>query len=664
MQAIKNLQFRAKILLLVLPAILGLIVLETLRISENVQVRSSAGNIDLLTQLSTVNSALVHEMQKERGATAIYVGSKGAKFATELSNQRRDTDRAFAQRSQFLDENLEDIEHPEILAELREAASTLSQLKSMRSQIDNLSISKGDAIKYYTQSNARIIGITRLIAESSDNGKVTMQLLAYYNFLEGKERAGIERAVVSGIFASNAATSNEFNRFVGLVTQQNTFLKEFETIGDSALKSSYRSAMNHDSVNAVEQMRSLLMDKGTSGDYGIDSAQWFKQATARINQLKQVETAITEHLVKMTGQISADATSALITTLLLGIVLLLIIIFFAMTVGNVIITQVREITSTISQAEAQSDLTLRIAVTSEDELGNAAQAINNMFGTFQQAIKEIESSSTQLAASSKQTSVATNENLDNLHKQQDESQLVATAVEQMTASVQEVAKNTSETANLVASVDRSVDDSIADITRSRNEMEKLSQEMSKANELIVQLKNSSSDINSVVEVIKSIAEQTNLLALNAAIEAARAGEQGRGFAVVADEVRTLAQRVQESTSEIESMVSRFQQDASSVSESIGQCSQEVVVAVGQTRQLEDKLNSIGDAATAITDMSAQVATATEEQVNVADEMAGNITTINSLSERNASSGSQVASASMEQHHLADRLATLSNQFRC
>jgi methyl-accepting chemotaxis protein len=254
--------------------------------------------------------------------------------------------------------------------------------------------------------------------------------------------------------------------------------------------------------------------------------------------------------------------------------------------------------------------------------------------------------------------------MQNLDKQQSETQLVATAVEEMAASVHEVANNTSQTAELVANVDKSVDQSIKDINHSRNEMEKLSQEMGRANALIVQLQSSSANINSVVEVIKSVADQTNLLALNAAIEAARAGEQGRGFAVVADEVRTLAQRTQESTTEIESMVSKFQQDASSVSTSIGRCSDEVDAAVEQTIKLESKLNNIGDDATSITNMSTQIASATEEQVAVSSEMARNITAINDLSEQNAASGSQIAAAGTEQTHLAGKLSELAKRFSC
>jgi methyl-accepting chemotaxis protein len=664
MQYLQRLYFRTKISILVVPAIIWLFILGSLRISSNLDVSQSAADIRKLTILSTYNSQLVHEMQKERGATAVFIGTQGSKFGDELKNQRRETDKAMQRRNAYLDKNRDNIDHAVVQQQLDAVASSLSNLSSTRSQVDSLSIDNVTALKYYTQTHAKMIKITESIAELAVDGRVANQLIAYYSFLQGKERAGIERAVLSNVFAIDKFSNQSFTRFLRLSAEQNTYLSVFVSIADDELVSAYNTAMRHDSVQYVEDKRALAISKADSGQLGVDSAEWFRESTRRIDQLKIVEEQIAKFLIDLTEELAYEADASLTRTLVAGAILLALIVTIALALGTIISTQVMAISKTINKVEKNDDLTLRIDVSTADELGKAASTINNMLQTFQNAVREIEQSSTLLAASSEQTLLTTKANTDNLHMQQDETQLVATAVEEMVASVQEVAGNTVETANLVVDVDKSVDESVVDVTHSRNEMEKLSQEMGKANELIVQLRNSSSDINSVVEVIKSVAEQTNLLALNAAIEAARAGEQGRGFAVVADEVRTLAQRTQESTAEIESMVGRFQQDASSVSTSIGRCSDEVAVAVEQTRKLESKLNNIKGAATAITDMSAQVATATEEQVAVSSEMANNISTISTLSQQNAASGSQLAAAGAEQTDLANKLAKLANRFNC
>ncbi len=664
MDYLRRLYFRTKILFLIVPAIVGLLILGFMQIAANSATSSSASAISHLTELSAFNNALVHELQKERGATAAFLGSKGKNFGDILRSQRQQTDRALQQRNSYLDDNKDDIDNQKVINQLDSIANGLSRLKSTRTQIDNLAILLGDALKFYTDNHAKMIHMTAQIAELAKDGTVANQLVAYYNFLEGKERAGIERAVMSIVFTADEFKGKGFSRFVTLVTEQNTYFSVFTQFADETLLNNYQTALNHASVKYVDEKRALAMDKAAEGGFSVDSKQWFTQATGRINQLKKVEDQIAEHIKQMTGELAAAASSSLLTIVVAGSALLAMIVLLAMAIGTVITTQVMAVSNIIIAVETNNDLTLRIDVSTSDELGNAAVCINKMFDTFQDAIKDIEHSSALLATSSEETSATTDSNLQNLHLQQDESQLVATAIEEMSASVQQVATSTSQTAALVLNVDTSVDESVVDITHSRNEMEKLSQEMAQANDLIGQLQNSSSNINSVVEVIKSVAEQTNLLALNAAIEAARAGEQGRGFAVVADEVRTLAQRTQESTAEIETMVGKFQLDANSVSTSIAKCSKEVDVAVGQTQKLESKLNEIKDAATAITGMTAQIATATEEQVAVASEMATNVNSINDLSEQNATSGSQLAAAGREQTELASNLAELSNRFKC
>ncbi|MFT5161831.1 MAG: methyl-accepting chemotaxis protein [Alteromonadaceae bacterium] len=661
---LRQLSFRAKILLLIVPAIIGLLVFSLMRLSADLALSSSADEINELTMLSTFNSALVHEMQKELGATAAFIGTEGQQFGDILRKQRTSTDSALARRRDFIEQFTQGNDNEEINQQLSSINNELTKLASMRSKIDNLSVQDAVAIKFYTAVHAKMISMTATIAELSIDGQIANQLMAYYSFLEGKERAGVERAVLSHVFANDQFNGQAFTRFLNLVSEQNTYFSLFSKAADPELVSLYRSALADTSIKQVEAKRAIAMEKSTDGGFGVDPKQWFNEATGRINQLKKVEDSIAEYIANLTSEMASSASQSLFYIALGSLILLVVIVMLAVAIGRVINTQVMAIANSIIDIEKNGNLTLRIDVSTDDELGKAAICINKMLTTFQEAVKEIEQSSTMLAASSEESLATTESNMQNLQSQQQESQLIATAIEEMAASVQQVANSTSETATLVLDVDKSVDDSVVDMTYSRNEMEKLSSEMGLANDLILQLQESSTNINSVVEVIKSVADQTNLLALNAAIEAARAGEQGRGFAVVADEVRTLAKRTQDSTSEIESIVGKFQQDAASVSESIAKCSGEVNVAVEQTRKLETKLNNIKAAATAITDMSAQIATATEEQVAVANEMSININTVSDLSEQNAGSGTQLTAAGREQSLLATKLADLANRFTC
>ncbi|SFD13629.1 methyl-accepting chemotaxis protein [Pseudoalteromonas denitrificans] len=664
MQYLRNLHFKAKIIILIVPAILGLLLLGILRISLDIKDNTSANQINKLTLLSTFNNTLVHEMQKERGATAGFLGSKGEEFGDVLRAQRQLTDSAQLKRSLFLEKNKGSFQDKEIVAQLNVIKRDLMQLSHMRSQVDDLLIKTATAIKFYTDIHNKILNITPQIAKMATNSHIANQLVAYFNFLEAKENAGIERAVMSSVFGNNKFSNQSLNQFLTVKAKQDTYFDQFSLLVDKSIMASFEKMLSHSSVRYVNDKRTLAITKAETGGFSVDNQQWFEQSTIRINQLKTIENNIAQYLLKLTENMSNNAFNSLVKTILATAILLFIIIMLAILIGKMITIQVMSISQTINEVEKNNDLTLQIDISSLDELGDAAQNINKMLVTFKTAVGDIEQSSTLLAASSEETSTTTEQNMQNLQRQQDETQLVATAIEQMSNSVQEVASNTAKTAELVIEVDNSVDGSVVEITHTRNEMDKLSDEMTLANELILALQNSSTNINSVVEVIKSVAEQTNLLALNAAIEAARAGEQGRGFAVVADEVRTLAQRTQESTSEIESIVSQFQQDAMSVSNCIGKCSSEVELAVNQISQLANNLNNIKEAATSITDMSTQIASATEEQVAVASEMASNINTISELSTENASSGNQIAAAGREQTGLANELAELSNRFKC
>jgi methyl-accepting chemotaxis protein len=664
MSFIKNASFKSKLMLLVTPAVLGLIFFCSILIKQQIQIVNSNKDIALLTQLSTVNSALVHELQKERGASAGYLGSKGTKFADTLRVQRQATDIRLANRQQFLTTNLTQIEQHEIVELTNSSTFSLNNLNSIRQQIDSLSIKAPNAIAFFTNNNAKLITIVSHISQTSFDGELANGLQAYYNFLQGKERAGIERAVMANIFALGQFNDVAFKRFISLVTEQNAYFDTFNKVAKVVLKNKFIKAMQHDSVIAVKEFRRLALQSNGTQALTVDSQRWFIESTERINQLKSVEDSIVEQLLAISTEHYESAQFLLWFTLAGAVILIMLSIVLSYRVSQVIMKQVGSISLAIMAADEDNNLATQAKVTSGDELGDIATRLNKMLCAFKQAIIAIDQGSSKLAASSAQSSQATLNNQTHLEIQQSETVLVATAIEEMSATVQEVALNSAQSAEAALAVDKVACQGVEQINQTRDEMAVLSNEMAKANQLIEQLQQSSSNITSVVDVIKSVAEQTNLLALNAAIEAARAGEQGRGFAVVADEVRTLAQRTQESTSEIESMVGKFQYDAEQVSKSIGQCVTNVDNSVEQTTLLENELQALLQAASAISDMSSQIAVATEEQVAVAGEMAGNIERISELSDNNANEGEQIRQASQEQNELAGELLALANKFSC
>ncbi|NVJ49781.1 MAG: methyl-accepting chemotaxis protein [Gammaproteobacteria bacterium] len=312
---------------------------------------------------------------------------------------------------------------------------------------------------------------------------------------------------------------------------------------------------------------------------------------------------------------------------------------------------------------ADGDLTQTIDVTRSDEFGDLSNSVNDLVTKLRDILGGIASGSQQLAASAEQTEAIAKQGHESINRQREQTELVATAMTEMTATVNEVANSANNTLQEVQGANSETQTGQDIVKRNIATINSLASEIESASHVINKLNEYSDNIGSVLDVIRGIADQTNLLALNAAIEAARAGEQGRGFAVVADEVRTLASKTQESTSEIQGMIERLQngtKDAVSVME---KSQEEARISVDQTAKAGEALESITRAVGVINDMSTHIASSAEEQSAVTNEMHENITTISSLAEQNAQGANESLSASQQLARLAEQLQGMVSQFK-
>jgi methyl-accepting chemotaxis protein len=300
------------------------------------------------------------------------------------------------------------------------------------------------------------------------------------------------------------------------------------------------------------------------------------------------------------------------------------------------------------------DLTQRVAVT-PDELGEMGGNFNEMLDAFQEILREMVAASTQLAAAAEELSAVTEQSSAGVQRQGAETDQVATAMNEMSASLTEVASNTSSVSQSANHADQQAEDGRRIVLQSIDVIHELAAEVEKASEVIAELSVDSQNVNSVMDVIVEIAEQTNLLALNAAIEAARAGEQGRGFAVVADEVRTLAQRTQESTVDIQRIIERLQSRADTAVQVMEGGKSKAEHGVESSSQTGQSLESITSAVTTIKDMVTQIASATEEQSAAAEEINRSLTSIRDASNEVSQGADQTAQASHDIAQLATSL---------
>nr|WP_047230237.1 methyl-accepting chemotaxis protein [Pseudomonas brassicacearum] len=400
------------------------------------------------------------------------------------------------------------------------------------------------------------------------------------------------------------------------------------------------------------------------------SVQAFTLAIAEAAQARKEMTEQGTTIVSLSEQLyqiqldRRDAESAQARTLQLvsTLLALLVGIIAAVIITRQITRPLRETLAVVDRI-ASGDLSHNLIVTRRDELGVLQQGIARMGVTLRDLISGIRDGVTQIASAAEQLSAVTEQTSAGVNSQKVETDQVATAMHEMTATVQEVARNAEEASQAAAAADGEARAGDQVVNEAIAQIERLASEVERSTDAMTVLQQESDKIGSVMDVIKAVAEQTNLLALNAAIEAARAGEAGRGFAVVADEVRGLAQRTQKSTEEIEGLVAGLQNGTQQVAAVMNNSRSLTDSSVALTRKAGVSLENITRTVSNIQSMNQQIAAAAEEQSAVAEEISRSIINVRDVSEQTAAASEETAASSVELARLGNQLQMMVSHFR-
>jgi methyl-accepting chemotaxis protein len=595
--------------------------------------------------------------------SAGYLGSKGTKFRQELGLQRSLVDQKLRAYKQFT-EQYEDDFNDDLKNSINIILNNLNRLANIRSQVDKLTITLPDTLGFYTAQNKSLINQPLALIEVLDTNGLVQGLIASYNLMQVKEKSGIERAALTNILASKSFSEQNKKRVYTLIAQQDAYQDAFykSMPNNSDWFTRYNIFESSTENQNVVKLRQKILNNALNNEFSVQPEAWFDAATDRIGELKTLESDSIKQMHNDINGIYANAISFISLELVfLGFVLLLSYLVFIAIVSMG--KQAKAIGTTIAEIRKEHNLTLRIPVLSQNHLGQSASTFNELLEVIRNDFVTIAKTAYEAVSSTHDAIVSVVDSDSNIEKQQMATSSASAAVEEISVGVADIGRQIQESANSVSSVVKECGEGRVTVQKALSSIQGVASEVENLNGVIGALNEGVVNISSVLVVIQSVADQTNLLALNAAIEAARAGEQGRGFAVVADEVRALAKRVHSSTEEIATIIAALQTDSKQAMLGITQGQEKSQQAVKLSSAIDQAFSQILHNIQKIEQTSTSISGSTQQQSAVAQEVSRNVSEIEIMSNINMQEAQEIGKSASQLSEVTMTLLDVINLYK-